>query len=354
MKREPKVLLDKALDSLVLSIDQFNRPWDRGRAEAVLIFLDRSFELLLKAVIVHKGRQIRQKGARETFGFDKCVRKCLSDAKTKCLTEEQALTLQIINSLRDAAQHYVLDISEQQLYMHAQAGVTLFNDLLQAVFQGSLTDHLPERVLPVSSSPPRDLHGMIDAEFNDIKSLVSPGKRRGLDAHAKLRSLAIIESSLSGIRSQPSEDELKALVSQIQAERSWQEIFPGVASLRIDTQGAGLSVSIRLTKKEGEAVYLVPEGTPGATVVAVKRVNELDYYSMGLEQLANNLGVTRPKTLALIKHLNIQDSEDYFKIVRVGKSVFKRYSVNALRKVRDALPTLDIDTIWKEHRLRSQ
>jgi hypothetical protein len=115
MKRETRLLLDHALDSLVLSIELFNRPWDQGRKEAVLIFLDRSFELLLKSSIVHLGGRIREPRAKETIGFDKCVRKCSSDKNVNCLTEDQALTVQIINSFRDAAQHYLLDMSEQQL-----------------------------------------------------------------------------------------------------------------------------------------------------------------------------------------------------------------------------------------------
>ena len=59
MKRESKILLRKAIDSLVLSIEHFNRSWDRGREEAVLILMDRSFELLLKAIIVHRNGMIR-------------------------------------------------------------------------------------------------------------------------------------------------------------------------------------------------------------------------------------------------------------------------------------------------------
>ena len=74
MKREARVLLDKAADSLFLSIDHFNRPYDRGRHEAVLIFVDRAFELLLKAVIIRRGGEIREQGASQTIGFDKCVR----------------------------------------------------------------------------------------------------------------------------------------------------------------------------------------------------------------------------------------------------------------------------------------
>ena len=54
MRKECKTLHGKAVDSLVLAVDHFNRAWDRGRTEAVLILLDRAFELLLKAIIVHR------------------------------------------------------------------------------------------------------------------------------------------------------------------------------------------------------------------------------------------------------------------------------------------------------------
>ena len=59
------------------------------------------------------------------------MRKALSDGNIKFLTEEQALLLQAVNGLRDAAQHHLLDIGEPLLYFHAQAGLTLFRDLLR-------------------------------------------------------------------------------------------------------------------------------------------------------------------------------------------------------------------------------
>ena len=113
MRREARILLGKATDSILLAIKHFNRPWGRGRPEAVLVLLDRAFELILKAAIVHRGGRIREPRAKETIGFETCVRKCLSDTKIGCLTQEAALTVRIINSLRDAAQHYVVDLSEQ-------------------------------------------------------------------------------------------------------------------------------------------------------------------------------------------------------------------------------------------------
>lgn len=346
MKKEVKILLGKSIDSLVLSVEHFNSPWDRGREEAVLILLDRSFELLLKAIILHKGSKIKDKGSRETYGFDKCVRKCVSEATVKCLSEEEALTIQILNSLRDAAQHYILDISENQLYMYAQAGITLFNDKLKHIFNQKLSDHMPERVLPVSTTPPTSLGALINKEFREIKELVHPGSRKRIQARAKLRSIAIIEESLKGIRSQPSKHELENYLNQAAKGKSWRDIFPGVASLRLDTDGTGLSVSIRLTKSEGDPVQVVPEGTPGATVVAVKRVNELSYYSLGLQALAKKLPITQPKTLALIKHLKIQGNEDYYKEIKVGKSIFKRYSPKALDVLKKSIEDVDMDEVW--------
>ncbi len=352
MKRETKVLRQKALESLTLSIELFNRPWSMGRTEAVLILLDRAFELLLKAVIIHRGGRIREPKSKETIGFDKCVRKCVSDDQVRCLTEEEAMTPQIINSLRDAAQHYLLEVSEDEFYTFTQAGVTRFGDILEAVFFESLADHIPDRVLPISTRPPRDLPLMIDQQFKEIKELVTPGARKRLEARAKLRPLAIIESSLRGERTQPTERELGKLIGRIQDGAKWQNLFPGVASLQIDTEGTALSLAIRVTKREGEAVHLVPEGTPGATVVAVKRVNELDFYSLGLNKLAKKIGLTPPRTLALVRHLQLQDDETYFKEIRIGAASYKRYSAKALDALKKALKKVDMDEVWKEHRPR--
>jgi len=127
MKKEAKILRQKAVASLILSIEHFNRPSDTGRTEAVLILLDHAFEMLLKAAILHRGGSIREKGAKQTIGFDHCVRKSLSDGTLRFLDEEEALLLQAINGLRDAAQHHIVDISEAHLYIQAQAGLGIFS-----------------------------------------------------------------------------------------------------------------------------------------------------------------------------------------------------------------------------------
>jgi hypothetical protein len=39
-------------------------------------------------------------------------------------------------------------------------------------------------------------------------------------------------------------------------------------------------------------------GTPDAAVVAVERVNELDFYRLGAKQLAKKVNLTMPKAIA--------------------------------------------------------
>src|SRR5439155_22166389 len=137
------------------------------------------------------------------------------------------------------------------------------------------------------------------------------------------------------------EGELNTLLKRVKAGKSWRELFPGIASLELAADSSeGVPVAIRITKKEGQPVHLVPEGTPGATIVSVKRVNELDYYSLGLKNLSGKIGLNQARILALISHLDLQSSTEYFKAVQIGKSTFKRYSHKALAALQEALRTV--------------
>lgn len=350
MKREAKLLLDKACDALVLSIELFNRPHDRGRVSSTLIQLDHGFEMLMKAAILHKGGRIREKRAKETIGFDACVRRSLSDGRIKYLTEEQALVLQTINGLRDAAQHHLLDISEGQLYVHVQSGVTLFRDLLKSVFDQDLGSLLPARVLPVSTSPPTDLATLFDSEVKEIKKLLQPGRRRRIEAVARLRPLAILDATIRGEKGQPSDSDLRRMCQEVSRDKSWVNVFQGAAAVEIAADGTGPTLSLRLTKKEGIPVQLVPEGTPGASVVAVKRVNELDFYSLGAKQLAEKVGLTITKTVAVVDYLGLRRDLECYKEFKIGSQLHKRYSPKAIEKIKKSLENESADEIWQKRK----
>jgi len=350
MKKEAKIMLKKSLDSLILGVEIFNRPFSRGRTHAVLILIDHSFEMFLKASIIQKGGKIRKRKEKQTIGFDECVRKTLSDGDIRFLQREQAVLLQSINSLRDAAQHHILEISEELLYMHVQGGLTLYSDLLKKVFNLSLYEILPDRVLPLSIKPITDLHATFNNEVKEIKKMLSPGKRNRIEANAKIKSLAIIEGATKGERYQPGKSEIKKLGGLISQGVDWSKIFPGVANINISPESSGPRINLRISKKEGAPITLVPEGTPGATVVAVKRVDELGYYNMGCKQLAKKLDLSVNKTVAIIWHLKIAEHPDYFKEIVIGKSKYKRYSIKALNEIKEKLKSLTISEIWQKYK----
>ena len=346
MKKEVRQLRDKAVNALVLSIDHFNRPWDQGRTEAVLILLDHSFEMLLKATIRQKNGKIRKAREKQTIGFNACVRKGLTDANLKFLTDEQVLTLQTINGLRNAAQHYLVDVSEHQLYFYAQAGVTLFRDIHDDVFDKRLVLELPERVLPISTTAPKDLSALFDKEVEEIKGLLVPGTRKRMDAVAKTRSLAVLESAVNGDYEQPSQRELVKICNRFADGEAWLSIFPGVASINITAERDGPTLNLRLTKNEGTPVHLLKEGEGTGAVVAIRRVNELDYYSLGAAALAKKVGLTQPKSRALVDHLNLCEDADCFKEIKIGRMTHRRYSPKAITKMKEALAATSIDEIW--------
>jgi hypothetical protein len=352
MKKEVRLLYHKSVNSLILSIEIFNRPSESGRIPGVLIFLDHAIEMFLKASILHKGGKIRERGAKQTIGFDACVRRALSDSTCKFLTNEQALTLQSINGLRDAAQHYLLDISEEHLYMQAQAGLTLIRDLAKTVFGINIRTHLPERVLPLSSTPPKDLSTLFENEVDKIRVLLNPRNRKKIEALSKLRALSIVEGSIQGEKVQPGTALLNRLAKKIKAGMSWTDIFPGIASLNLTAKGYGPAIDLRITKKKGTPISIVPEGTPGATTVAVRRVDELGFYNLGRDQLAKQVGLTGPKATAMVRYLKLQNDPECFRVFQIGKSKFMRYSHKAVLNIKEALKTTSIKKVWREYGIK--
>ena len=348
MKKEVRQLREKAINSLLTSIEWFNRPWNCGRTEIVLIMLDHAFEMLLKAAILHKNGKIKKSGENQTIGFKSCVQEGLDN--TKFLTKEQALTLQAINGQRNSAQHYLVDMSERQLYFYTQAGTTLFRDIHDNIFNKKLVLELPERVLPVSTVAPNDLLTLFDKEVEEIKNLLIPGTRRKMDAAAKVRSLVVLDSVVSGSYEQPSDRELRKACKRLSDGEGWPSVFPGVASIKINPESNGPALSLRLTKKEGVAVQLFKEGEGNDGIpVAVRRVNELDFYNLRPAQLAKKVKLTQPKARAVVDHLNLRQDCSCFKEIKIGEMKHALYSHKAIEKIEDALRRESIDNIWATH-----
>jgi hypothetical protein len=355
MKKEAKHLYQKAIDSLTLSIELFNRPSDKGRTHSVLILMDHSFEMLLKASILEKNGKIFETGKSETIGMSSCIRKAFTDSKVKFLKEEETLVLQGLNGLRDAAQHYTLEVTEQYLYFQCQSGLTLFRDICKRVFNIDLKSKLPNRVLPLSTTPPMEISAFFINEVEEIRKLLKPNTRKIMDATERVRSLAIFENSVKGVETQPSKAELNEIIKKLKQNKPIHSIFPSVTSLNFTTNGYGPSLDLRISKSnDATPIILVPEGTPGAATVAIKRVNELDFYNLSITELSKKLNLTVNKLLCIVKEYGIQEDLDCFKIIKIGKSEHKRYSQKALKLITEKLPSIDINALLAKHKTRKK
>jgi len=349
VKKEARLLLGKAYDSLTLCVEVFNRPYDCGRTTTSLILAGHAFEMLLKAAIVERNGRIREKDEKDTIGFDKSVAKCFSDGQIRFLTEEQKFTLQEIDGMRDAAQHYLLEVTEELLYVLIQASVTLFGDLVESVFHQHLRDVLPLRVLPLSTTPPTNIDALFDREIATVSALLAEGRRRRIEAKMRLRPLLIMDKALCGETHQPTDAELAETITGIKHNTGWQELFPGVASMDMSSSGSGPSFALRLAKKGGTPVVLAPAGTPGVATVVLKRVNELDYYSLNRTALATKVGLSGPKTSAVIWYLKLRESREFSALIQIDASTFWRYSPKAIDQIKTALSGTPLSSIWQAY-----
>ena len=349
LKRDTRRFKQRAIESLILAIELFNRPTEICRADAVLILIQHAFELLLKAAIYQQRGTICEPGGENAFTFDRCVRIAISELSI--LNRDEATALLIIDGLRNCVMHNQMESSEESLYLQIQVGVTLFGDLLQSAFNERLAESLPNRVLPISTEPPPQMHIFMDNEFKYIKSLLHPGRRQQSEARNRLKQFLVIENNLSEGNRQPSERDINVAVQGVKEGQTWQDIFPSIATLRIDSEGSGPSISIRFTRSEGAPpVRLVREGEPGASEAElVREVNLLDRFNLNLTKLAGHVGLTRPKCLALIRYLDMQSDPECYREIPVDSSIYKRYSQETIRRINNAKDEANMEEVWKLH-----
>lgn len=348
-KRDVAELKTRAINSLVLGIELFNRPHDQGRAEGVLILLHHAFEMLLKAIIKDKTGTVHAKGEKYSFGFDKCLE--VAQNEIKVISVDERATLSILDAHRDTAIHYYQDVSEDLLYLQAQAAVTLFDDLLGRVFKERLADCIPERVLPVSTRPPKDLKVLIDSELSQVDELLQAGSRKGIQAAARLRPILAMATATRSDAERVTEGELRKAINRRRRGDDWNVILPEVAQLKLETQGEGIPIFLRIKKDADIAVRVAKEGEPVIGTLIKHEVNIWDKYNLGRDDLAKKLGISGPKTSALILELKIQDDPDCFKVLRRKLTTFKGYSKTALDRLQSAIDDgIDVDATWKKHR----
>lgn len=346
LRNETRFLLNKALASMRSAMTAFNSLDEDGRATRVLLHLQHAFEMLLKAALVQDKQAVFDKTTGRSIGFDKCVN--LGQPKPIGLSLEEQGTLRTIDAMRDEEQHWYTVLDEGLLYLYTRAGVTLFDDLLHRVFGDRLANHLPSRVLPVGTEPPQDFQTLVEREYHNIAELLKPGRRARAEADARVRALLAMEAQIDP-DAEVSDADVRRVVRGIQAGKSRAAVFPRLSDVATSVEGTGLSVEVRFVKKEGVAVRLVKDDEE-VDAAAIRLVPLQKKFHWGAFELADRLGLSRPKATALRAHLGIDVDPDCVYTFTFGTQKHVRFSDNAYTRMRDALAGgIDLDAIWDSH-----
>jgi hypothetical protein len=350
LRQETRVLKRKALSSLITATEAFNSPHDEGRVTQVLLHLQHAFEMLLKAALVQAGVSVFDRKTGRSIGFDKCVNLAMGDDTIK-LSEADAGTLRAIDAMRDDEQHWFNEVPEQLLYLHARAGVTLFDELLQRVFGDRLADHLPVRVLPISTDPPQDLAILLDEEYNQIAGLLKPGRRARYEARARIRTLLAMEAHVKP-EARVSGKDVDRVERGIREGHTREHVFPLLGTIATAIDGTGITITVHFTKKQGAPVrFEADESMPAA---AVREVDLQRKYHRSAADLAAALNLSGPRAHALRRHLGIDEDGACSHEFVFGAQRHRCYSDNAYTKMRDAAQDVDMDAVWQAHRPRRE
>lgn len=347
LKQEARALKAKAVASLITALEAFNSPREDGRTTKVLLHLQHAFEMLLKAALVQSNINVFDRQTGRSWGFEACVRQAQNLPKLK-LSDADAGTLRAVDALRDDEQHWFNVVSEQLLYLHVRAAVTLFSDLLQRAFGESLATHLPLRVLPVTIDPPRELSVVLDDEYTQIAALLRPGRRARHEARARIRTLLAMEAHVEPEAGVSNRD-VDRVEQGIKTGENRAVVFPKLNEIATAIDGNGVSVTVRFVKNESAPPvrYVADETQPAA---AIREVDLQRKFRRSPKQLADDLSLSMPRSTALRHHLGIDEDPNCCYVFEFGSQRHPRFSDNAFKRMRQAVEELDMEAVWQAHK----
>jgi hypothetical protein len=106
-------------------------------------------------------------------------------------------------------------------------------------------------------------------------------------------------------------------------------------------------VRVVISKREGAPVHIVRGDDPTAAF-AVREVDLQNRFKYSASQIAKLVGLTGPKTVALRRHLGLDDDPEMVHEFTFGKRL-RQYSDRALEALRAAKAEVDMDAVWTNY-----
>ncbi|MBE1236409.1 hypothetical protein IHV25_01910 [Phaeovibrio sulfidiphilus] len=344
LKREAKTLKIKSIASLKRGLEAFNSHHDDGRPEAVLIMLQHASEMLIKALLVQKGVDVFDKEKGISVGIEKA----LNIAQSKgWVSSEKAGAIRVIDAMRDQAQHWMIVVAEDTLYINARALITVLDEILTEHFEDTLADNLPTRVLPLSTQPITDFSMLLNREYEQIRNLLAPGRRARGEARGRISSLLAMEAHVSD-EVAISKRDLDRIEEAIKQGEPIEKVFPRLMTLSTDITGEGPTVRVRITKAANAPGVRYISGDDPEGAAAIREVDLQKKYHLSPSELAKKLDLKIPKAKALRDYLRIDDNPANLHIFVFKSQKYWRYSDNALRLLKEANRPEIVEKAWQE------
>ena len=266
-------LLNKSEEAYLMSIEIINKPTINYRTEGFCFFICNAWELLLKAYLINKAKDINvinyKDDLNRTIGLDECVEKVFTSTTDKTKTN-----ISFIRSIRNKSTHLILPEFDFMLAPAFQRSLTNYNKFFKKQFPDY---NLNEKVTPYIA-------------------LVNPGDNKDVS------SLVLNPANM-------------LLMDKLKAELDTDENL--VQTLRLVS-----------TKKESDAdikYTVVKDGGENAKFINVPKNIEIT--------LGPSHGFTSNKFHDICKRKNIKGNQDYCYLFPYSKSNIKKYSDLAIEYI---------------------
>ncbi|WMI98147.1 hypothetical protein RBU55_21605 [Pseudomonas chlororaphis subsp. aurantiaca] len=342
LKREARTLKNKAIASLRRGLEVFNGHDDLGRTESVLLHLQHSSEMLTKALLVQKSKPVFDKERGIAIGLDKALNVATSNGY---MTSAQAGAIRAMDTMRDAAQHWMIVVPEDALFVTARALLTTLDEVLVEHFADALANNLPLRVMPLSTTALPSFDILVDREFRHIAELLAPNKRARDEARGRIRTLLAMEAHVSETV-KVSERDIDRIEKAIKDGTQVDQVFPRLIALASNITGEGPTLRVHFSRKDGAPVRYVSGDDPEAAG-AIREVDLQKKYHLSPTALAEKLGLSLSKCKALREMLGIDGDQANMMTFEFGSQKHPRFSDNALRILQEQNRPEVVEAAWQ-------
>ena len=183
LKKYINALLNKSEEAYLMSIEIINKPTINYRTEGFCFFICNAWELLLKAYLINKAKDINvinfKDDSNRTIGLDECVERVFTSTTDKTKTN-----ISFIRNIRNKSTHLILPEFDFVLAPAFQRSLTNYNKFFKKQFPDY---NLNEKVTPyIALVNPGDNQDVSSLVLNPANLILFDKLKNELDADENL------------------------------------------------------------------------------------------------------------------------------------------------------------------------